>query len=146
MADNSQASPGNPMKIGVVTATDPAAVKCRVQFDDHDGMESYWLPVLHHKTHQDKSYWLPDVGEHVCVLMDDNAEFGVIIGAIYSEADAPPVISLDKHHTRYQDGTWIEYDRATHQLTVHCTGDILVVSETRIILQAPRIDLNPGGA
>lgn len=110
------------MKIGIVTATDPATAKCRVQFTDHDAMQTYWLPVLHHKTGNDKSYWLPDTGEHVCCLMDDNAEFGVIVGAIYSDEDQPPVNSPDKFHIRFHDGTSIEYDRATHCLVADVKG------------------------
>lgn len=116
------------MKIGIVTATDPATVKCRVQFPDQDAVETFWLPVLHHKTGKDKSYWMPDVNEHVCCLMDDNAEFGVIAGAIYSDADQPPVTSQDKHHVRFEDGTWIEYDRATHLLKADVQGDIEVLA------------------
>ena len=113
------------MKIGIVTAIDPVTAKCRVQFPDQDGVQSYWLPVLHHKTGRDKSYWMPDTGEHVCCLMDDNAEFGVVIGAIYSDADAPPVSSGDKYHVKFDDGTFIEYDRAAHKLTAHVVGGTL---------------------
>lgn len=114
------------MKIGVVTAVDSATARCRVRFADQDNVESFWLPVLHHKTGQDKGYWLPDPGEHVCCLMDDNAEFGCILGAIYSDADQPPVNSQDKYHVRFKDGTWIEYDRASHLMKVEAVGDIEV--------------------
>lgn len=113
------------MKIGIVTSIDPATAKCRVQFPDQDGVQSYWLPVLHHKTGKDKSYWMPDTGEHVCCLMDDNAEFGVVVGAIYSDADQPPVTSQDKYHVKFEDGTWIEYDRASHTLSAHVVGGTL---------------------
>jgi phage baseplate assembly protein V len=138
------------MKIGVVTSTDPSAGKCRVQFADQDAVISYWLPVLHHKTGQDKSYWMPDTGEHVCCLMDANNEFGCIAGAIYSDADQPPVTSQDKYHVRFNDGTTLEYDRASHSLTANVKGsitlnadtDISITSGTHIIMTAPRIDLN----
>ena len=112
------------MKIGLVTATDPATCRCRVNFADHDAVVSDWLPVLHHKTGQDKSYWLPDVGEQVCCLMDDHAEFGCILGAIYSDADQPPVSSQDKFHVKFKDGTTIEYDRASHKLAANVQGDV----------------------
>lgn len=117
---------GNNMKIGIVIETDPAACKCRVCFPAFDALVSWWLPVLHHKTGKDKSYWMPDADEHVCCLMDDNAEFGVILGAIYSDADQPPVASQDKYHVRFEDGTWIEYDRATHLLKADVQGDVVV--------------------
>lgn len=111
------------MKIGIVTATNPATCTCRVRFPDHDAMESWWLPVVQKKSLRDKSYWMPDVGEHVACHMDDNAEFGVVLGAIYSDADQPPVANQDKYHVAFDDGTTIEYDRAEHRLTADVKGD-----------------------
>lgn len=138
------------MKIGIVTAIDTATCKCRVQFADQDNVQSYWLPVLHHKTGQDKSYWMPDLAEHVCCLMDAHAEFGCILGALYSDVDQPPVDSPDKYHVTFKDGTWIEYDRSNHSLSANVKGsitlladaDITIMSGTHIIMTAPRIDLN----
>lgn len=120
------------MKIGIVTAIDQATCKCRVKFADQDGMESFWLPVLHHKTGQDKSYWMPDLNEHVCCLLDDNAEFGCILGAIYSDADQPPVASQDKCHVKFKDGTTIEYDRAAHLLKADVKGDVELVTTGKV--------------
>ena len=125
------------MKIGVVTAIDTATVKCRVQFADQDNVESYWLPVLHHKSGQDKSYWMPDLAEHVCCLMDENAEFGCILGAIYSDADQPPVNSPDKFHVRFKDGTWLEYDRQEHKLAASVQGTVDLVATGNITSTAP---------
>lgn len=50
-------------KQGIVSAAKPGF--CRVRFDDIDGLESAWLPVIHHKTQDDKAIWTLDVGEHV---------------------------------------------------------------------------------
>lgn len=125
------------MKIGIVTAVDVATAKCRVQFADQDNMQTYWLPVLHHKTGKDKSYWMPDLAEHVCCLMDDNAEFGCILGAIYSDADTPPVTSQDKYHVRFKDGTWIEYDRANHKLAASVQGTVDLVATGDVTSTAP---------
>ena len=119
---------GNNMKIGIVTDTDPEKVKCRVKFPDFDNLISWWLPVLHHKSLRDKAYWMPDAGEHVVCMMDDNAEFGGILGAIYSDADQPPVVSQDKRHVRFDDGTWIEYDRENHLLTADIKGDAHIIT------------------
>ncbi|NJD38456.1 MAG: phage baseplate assembly protein V [Geobacter sp.] len=113
------------MKIGIVTATDPATCSARVQFPAHDGMVTAPLPVMQKKSLRDKQYWMPDVGEQVVCLMDENEEFGVIAGAIYSDADAPPVGSQDKYHVRFDDGTWIEYDRASHTLAAHVVAGTL---------------------
>lgn len=145
------------LRFGVVTQTDESKALVRVQFTDMDGMLSYWLPVLHHKTLNDKQYWMPDIGEHVVCLMDENAEEGVVIGAIYSTSDVVPVSSKDKYYVRFNDGTVIEYDRAAHRLTADVKGDIkikitgkcdadvqgtvTVKSTSNIILQAPSINI-----
>lgn len=109
---------------GVVCAIDPKAVKARVRFDELDGLESAFIPVGQRKTHEDKDYWMVDVGDQVSCLMDEHAEDGVILCAIYSAADAPPVTSPDKRHVRFKDGTTVEYDRATGAMAVHCVGRI----------------------
>lgn len=113
------------MKIGIVTAVGPADCKVRVQFQDQDAVVSDWLPVMQKKTLKDKVYWLPDLGEHVVCMMDENQEFGVVLGAIYSDADTPPVSSQNKFHIKFEDGTFIEYDRAAHKLTAHVVGGTL---------------------
>ena len=130
------------LRFGFVTALDEPGCKVRVQFPDLDGLESFWLPVIQGKTRRDKHYRLPDVGEHVACLLDVRGEDGVVLGAIYSERDPAPVASVDKHHVVFDDGTLIDYDRASHKLFIHCVGDIEIVSDTHIIMRAPRIDLN----
>ena len=111
-------------KTGVVTEVSAAKCAARVQFPDNDGMVSFWLPVLQHKSLKDKHYFVPDVNEHVACLLDDNGEAGVILGAIYSDADTPPVDSADKHHVTFEDGTVLEYDRKEHRLLADVKGDI----------------------
>ena len=62
------------LKFAIVTNIDEKQATARVQFQDSDGIPSYWLPVLQAKTLKDKFYILPDVGEHVVCLMDENLE------------------------------------------------------------------------
>lgn len=131
------------LKFGFVTALDEQLGRVRCRIPDMDDLETWWLPVLHAKTHRDQHWHLPDVGEHVAMLLDARGEVGVVLGAIFSQRDAPPVNTVDKHHVRFADDTWVEYDRAAHKLTVSCRGDIEIVSDTHITLRAPRIDLNP---
>jgi phage baseplate assembly protein V len=113
------------MQIGIVTAVDSAACKCRARFNDHGGMESWWLQVVQKKTLRDKHYWLPDIGEQVVCLLDDNADSGVILGAIFSSPDPVPVDSLDKCHIAFADGTTVEYDRGAHKMKVAVVGGTL---------------------
>lgn len=116
------------MKIGIVVAIDSAKCAARVQFADSDGMISFWLPVVQPKTLKDRFYHMPDINEHVVCLLDENGEAGVILGAIYSDADKPPVTSKDKWHVTFEDGTALEYDRAGHKLFADVKGDIEVIA------------------
>ncbi|KKP40315.1 MAG: hypothetical protein UR30_C0005G0096 [Candidatus Peregrinibacteria bacterium GW2011_GWC2_33_13] len=108
------------LRFGIVTNIDELKACARVQFQDSDGMVSYWLSVLQVKTYKDKFYVLPDMGEQVVCLMDKNLEEGVILGAVYSGIDECPVISKDKVKIKFQDGAEFEYDRKEHVLNLLC--------------------------
>lgn len=109
---------GRAFRVGIVHDQDASGGRVRVVFAEFDQMLSYWLPVVVAKTQDDKSYWLPDVGEQVVCLMDERDEAGVVLGAIYSQADSPPVNSADKFHLGFKDATTMEYDRASHVLAI----------------------------
>src|SRR5208283_4568902 len=106
------------LRLGIVQDQDLSLCRLRVTFNEFDQMLSYWLPVVVPKTQNDKAYWLPDIGEQVVCLMDSRDEAGVVLGAIYSQADATPVQSGDKFHLGFKDGTSIEYDRQSHVLAL----------------------------
>ena len=74
---------------GIVSAQDAPNCKVRVTLPGLDDMVTDLLPVMQSSTRTDKAYRLPDVGEHVVLLMDENAEAGVVLGAIYSAGDVP---------------------------------------------------------
>jgi phage baseplate assembly protein gpV len=103
-------------RVGIVQQQDAAHAKVRVVFPDYDEVVSWWLPVIFAKTQNDKAYWIPDVGEQVVCLMDLRDEAGAVLGAIYSNADLPPVNSADKFHLAFKDGTSVDYDRGAHVL------------------------------
>ncbi len=107
------------LRLGIVRDQDLSLGRLRVTFNEFDQMLSYWLPVVVPKTQNDKAYWLPDIGEQVVCLMDERDEAGVVLGAVYSQADTTPVQSADKFHLAFRDGTAIEYDRARHVLALN---------------------------
>lgn len=133
---------GATFKFGTVSAVDSTTCRVRVRLPDYDNLRTYWLPVLQRKTQDDKDYHLPDIGEQVVVLLDERGEDGVVLGAIYSSVDVPPVESSDKRHVRFSDGTTVDYDRAQHKLSVHCVGDIEIVADGIVTIKGKRIDLN----
>ncbi len=123
--------------IGIVVARDPDKHRARVQFPDHDNMVSAWLPVGVQTSAGDYDYWLPDLQTQVACLMDENYEFGVVLCAIYSDADLPPVTGKDLYYRRFKDGTIIQYDRASHKLTANVQGTVDLVATGDITSTSP---------
>ncbi len=115
-----------PFRVGLVVERDPARGAVRVQFAERDHLVSWWLPVVVAKTQDDKVLWLPDQGEQVVCLMDENDEAGVVLGAIYSAPDAVPVESTEKFHLAFKDGTKAEYDRELHVMRVDYADEAAV--------------------
>lgn len=115
------------LAIGRVSSVDDAAGTCRVVLLDADNMESYDLRVLQAKTHKDKQYIMPDVGEMVlCTFLPSGNEQGFVLGAYYSATDPVPVETRDKWHVRFKDGATIEYDRKEHVLSAFIPGDATI--------------------
>ena len=113
------------LRVGVVTSTYPERATVRVRFGDQEDVVTWEMPVLYAKTHQDRVYHMPDVGEHVVTLsLPYGSSQGFVMGAIYSQADQPPVVSQDKWHVDFKDGSWMEYDRSTHTWSGHIKGAV----------------------
>lgn len=109
---------GVTLQTGTVSAVDADGVKARVRLPECDNMRTNWLDVLQRNTQNNKDYWLPDVGEQVKVLLDENGEDGVILGAVYSDVDRPPFSDKNVRGIQCADGTEFSYNRATHTFTI----------------------------
>ena len=115
------------VKEGIVSSVYPERHAARIAFEDKDGLISAELPVLTTWAFSNKSYGLPDVGEKVICLFltnDETSGAGVIIGSRYHDKSTPVVSSQDKARIDFSDGTFVEYDRASHELKIECVGDI----------------------
>ncbi|KUO72717.1 MAG: baseplate assembly protein [Desulfosporosinus sp. BRH_c37] len=124
----------NLIRIGRVTKyhPDPKKHLVRVLFEDKTATESFWLPIIVMNTLQNKDYWMPDKGELVvCLFLPSGNAQGFILGSIYQEKDASPVSTDARRNVRYVefgDGTFIEYNRETHTLTIDASGPINIVA------------------
>ena len=127
-------------RIGIVRLPLPEIGAVRVVMPDADCIESYILPVLVRKTHKDKDYWMPDIGEQVlCVFLPTGQETGFVIGSPFSDPDPVPVGSVDIRHIRFEDGTWLEYNRKSGDMQVHCRGKITLASAAGIEFKTPTV-------
>ncbi len=106
------------LRVGIVKEVLPDKGKAIVTFPQYDDQDSYELSVLQTNTLKNKHFHMPDVDEQVYVLMDEDAEDGCILGAIYSEADPPNQTEADVYAMEFEDKTAIKYDRKTHLMTV----------------------------
>ncbi|WP_238592438.1 MULTISPECIES: phage baseplate assembly protein V [Comamonas] len=125
---------GATLKFGTVSASKPGFA--RVRLPDADNMRTMWLPIAYPKTQNDQACWTYDNGEQVAVLMDGRGEDGVILGAVYSEADPPPTDSPDKFVIRFKDGALFEYDRATHTATLQGVQNVFIQASAKVTIDA----------
>ena len=126
------------MKVGEVTAVDPASCRIRATFDDEDGKTSYWLPVLQRKTLEDKDYSIPDIGEDVlCVFFNEAEEDGFVLGSFYADEVTTPVNSEDVRCVKFKDGTLISYDRASHGLLIQIGSTKISANQENVTIEAP---------
>lgn len=83
---------------------------------------------------------MPDVGEHVAYVCSMPTPGGVILYAIYSEQDTPPIDDPDKKHVRFEDGTTI--GTTANKLTIQCMGDIEITFRATSAWPTANIYLN----
>lgn len=106
------------LRFGTISKIDADKGLAKVQFKE-DGIETDWLPVLQRNTKKNKHFHIPDTDEHVACVMDENAENGVILGAVYSKNENPGgVKGADKVGVEFESGDAIEYDRGSRKLKV----------------------------
>nr|DAX72907.1 MAG TPA: baseplate assembly protein [Caudoviricetes sp.] len=105
------------LRFGIVSQINPVLAQARVNFAD-DESTSYWLPIIQSKTMKDKFFVIPDIGEQVACLMDENSEDGVILGAIYSSVDLPVVTSEKQISVNLENSSLINIDKETNTLTI----------------------------
>lgn len=127
------------LKFGFVSALDATTHRVRVKLPDLDDLETYWLPVLCLRTRRDRVEHLPDVGDHVAVLLDQNGEDGLVLGAIFSARDPAPGGGPDITAARFADGTVVEYDRAAHRMLLSVRGPVEVVADGPVSITAPSV-------
>lgn len=116
------------LRFGIISNIDAAKGLARVSFEE-DGIVSGWLPLVFPKAAGDSFSWMYDINEHVACLMDEHADNGVILGAIYSTANQPNGGNKDKFRVVFSDDTTIEYDRSAHKLFADVKGQVEVKAE-----------------
>lgn len=128
------------IRFGNITEIDPAKGRARVHFEEDD-LVSDWLPMAVKSSKANKHESWYDVGDFVACMMDQHAEDGVIVGAIYDDNNTPPIGNKDVESTTFSDGTVIKYDRSSSTLTIECVGEVTVQC-TNATVQADQVTID----
>jgi phage baseplate assembly protein V len=132
-----EANRGAVLRFGSVTQVDARAGTARVLLDDADNLVSMPLRVLQNRTLKDKHQLLPDLNEQVaCLFSGQGFEQGLILGAVYSSKDAAPDRPAQDWYYKFEDGTWLEYDRKAHLLTASVRGDVALDADKNVTAKA----------
>lgn len=106
----------NLVRPGTVSFVDHVSARVRVL---SGGLLTGWLPWLETRAGNVRTWCPPSVGEQ-CVVISPGGDLAagwVLVGSA-SQDHPPPSQSASVHHTRYPDGTVVEYDHATHGLSI----------------------------
>lgn len=119
------------VRVGRISSINPGEGTARVIFPDMDDNVSDDLPVLRNGSQVLKTYYMPDIDEQVVCLMVPNisgkgSNDGFIIGSFFNEVDRPVKTGATVYRIDFGDGSFIEHDRATGNLNINATGDIVI--------------------
>jgi phage baseplate assembly protein V len=123
----------NMVRFGTVFEVDPSAALAKVNLGE---LVTDWLPWAITRAGNNRTWYAPEVGEQVILLSAGDPSMGVIIGALYQTAHPANGSTIDVERTTYQDGTVVEYDRASHQLLIDAsasTSNVLIKCSTATI-------------
>ena len=128
------------IKIGTIQEINTQTAKAIVFFEDLEGLTSDWLPFVFAKTLKDQFYAMPDAGEHVACVLDENFETGVILGAVYDEPNPPKSPSEDIDYIEYANGTKITVDHSTGDIEIDTPGKVTIKASS-VHIDAPEVEM-----
>lgn len=131
----------NLVRVGVVTALDAANARVKVKTG---GISTDWLPWLTARAGATRTWSAPRAGEQVLVISPygDPAQ-AVVLPAIYQDSYAAPAASQDIERTTFPDGSTVDYDSASHTLTVNVgSGQVVVNCNSATVNAASSVTLD----
>ena len=131
---------------GEITQIYPERMTARVTFGDKDNNVSAELSITTQCSAKNKKYFNYDIGDQVVCLFapnDETSGTGWIIGSSFNEVDKiPEDVDADVQKTEFSDGTFVSYNRKTHEMEIACRGNLKIICEGNVFIQGKRIDLN----
>lgn len=123
----------NVIRVGTISEVDTLTAKARVKLTD--GLVTGLLPWMTEAGHVSK-WRSPSVGEQVILLAPNGSlEQAVIIGGLFSRANAPVSSALAETHLSFSDGTVLKYDENSHFLKIE-------MSQGNVEIKAPEVKID----
>lgn len=126
-------------KAAIVKEINNQTHQVRVIFPDMDNLQSDWLQVCIPYTKAGKSNALPVINEQVLCVMDENFESGFLIASLYSEQDLTPLADPNIFIHKFEDGSYIQYDKQNHLLSADIKGSVNIKAQTDVEVSAQTI-------
>ncbi|MGM0563681.1 MAG: phage baseplate assembly protein V [Pseudomonadota bacterium] len=115
----------NLIRTGTIDDVDSEAALARVKTGEN---LTTWLPWLSARAASTAHWDPPQVGEQVVLLSPEgDLSQAIIVTGLYSSDYPAPSSNINAHRRQYPDGTHVEYDHDTHQLTIEVHGDVSMV-------------------
>ena len=129
------------IKFGYITELSIQDGTVRVHFTDDD-IVSNPLQVIVQGSKEDKYSFPFAINEHVSCLMDENCEFGVVLGAIYSTKNKPDAgVSNNSIDVNINNKLKLKIDRNTGDLKIESNGTVKITA-TKTEITAPLNTIN----
>jgi phage baseplate assembly protein V len=134
-------------KVVEAWAEEGAGAFARVQYLDLGGLISEPLPIKVPYASGTTRFHLPKVGSDVSVTMFSNGDDsdGCIDGAFYNTGNPVPVTDPNLDHTRYPDGTIIQYDEGTSTYLIDAKGLVNITTTDNVIINGVNITVTGSG-
>jgi len=119
------------LRFGNVCELDNSKGYARVELDE-DGITTAFLPIAFPAALSNKYYIMPTINEQVAVLLDENAEQGVIIGALYSDKQLPEGFAAGVSGVIFADGSKVVYNEGEQKLTIETGALVEIKGEANV--------------
>lgn len=106
---------------GYISEVDDQTGFYRVNLEELE-IVSPWMPALFLDTKDTKDENSFVVNQHVAVLLKNNFNEGVILGAIYDRKNPPSVKDKNKRVTTFIDGSTVSFNKSTGEYGAHYKG------------------------
>jgi phage baseplate assembly protein V len=134
----------NLIMFGTVIDVDSPSGRARVKIGD---LTTAKLPWMSPRMGSRKDWAAPVAGEQVLVLCHngDPAQ-GVIVASLGSAANPNPSSNPLIFKTVYSDGTFVQVDLDTHEMSIGCAGAVSVVADGNVrVVSGGRVKVEAAG-